>query len=296
MKQVVYKLGLLCSLGTAVLSYAQKGRVGINTEKPKASLHILEKRITNENRASAQGVIFPHITTAQRNDFQNVEKGTMIFNTDKQCLEIYAGTTGQWYCVHQGPSSNSGSTGGSNTDGYNPEIAGIIVQKIAYAGNYTSGVELNDNNIVTIKLYNPKSTAYTNIDLSNALTLINGIDNIRVKPGQNTSVSIPPRQSVEIRYTLTGIPISNNPIQYLWNMRDDGVYSIKDVEENPSDKIIRYLVSNSNGKEIGYGFATRDFNTHCNRLKALYPNRNIMIGIGRDSFILQLEEILHVCH
>lgn len=40
MKQTLYKLGMVCTLGITVLGYAQQGKVGINTETPTRTLDV----------------------------------------------------------------------------------------------------------------------------------------------------------------------------------------------------------------------------------------------------------------
>ncbi|MCK0203583.1 hypothetical protein MWN41_11215, partial [Ornithobacterium rhinotracheale] len=76
----------------SVSLYAQQeaeGRVGIGTSSPKATLDILENASLPE--AQAQGVTFPNFSTDERAKFRDVKVGTMIFNTTKQCLEMYYG-------------------------------------------------------------------------------------------------------------------------------------------------------------------------------------------------------------
>lgn len=89
---------LLLSVG--MLSFAQssderKGRVGINTENPKASLEISRMDITAQNETYPQGVIFPHISTAERNKFDTtkLKAGTMIYNTTTNYVDVWTGST-----------------------------------------------------------------------------------------------------------------------------------------------------------------------------------------------------------
>lgn len=80
------------------------GRVGVNTEQPKATLHISEKDLdVLANSANytqkAQGVLFPQFTTEQRNKFTRVSYGTMIYNSDEDCIEVYKRNTESWVCL-----------------------------------------------------------------------------------------------------------------------------------------------------------------------------------------------------
>lgn len=72
-------------------------RVGINTELPQATLDVREIPIADMPEGKPQGVIFPSFTTEERNTFQNVKSGTMIYNTTLNCVEYYNGTV--WKCM-----------------------------------------------------------------------------------------------------------------------------------------------------------------------------------------------------
>lgn len=75
------------------------GRVGINTAEPKATLDIREISLDQLPAGQSQGVLFPSFTSEERDKFQSVEEGTMIFNTTLKCLEIYKGSELKWQCV-----------------------------------------------------------------------------------------------------------------------------------------------------------------------------------------------------
>ncbi|MCO4305029.1 hypothetical protein NGQ54_10545, partial [Riemerella anatipestifer] len=77
---------LFCAM---FLPLALQAQVGINTNDPKATLEV--KKNTNLPNTQPQGVLFPKFSTAERSLFENVEPGTMIYNTDKRCVEIYQG-------------------------------------------------------------------------------------------------------------------------------------------------------------------------------------------------------------
>lgn len=71
------------------------GRVGINTETPRATLEISQLDLVPLHQP--QGVIFPKFTTEERAKFINITEGTMIYNLTEKCLEIYIG--GNWKCL-----------------------------------------------------------------------------------------------------------------------------------------------------------------------------------------------------
>lgn len=64
MKKTLISAMLL--VGIVATAQDARGRVGINNDAPKASLHI--GRHTGISANSPQGLILPHLTTAQRND------------------------------------------------------------------------------------------------------------------------------------------------------------------------------------------------------------------------------------
>lgn len=90
---------LLAFLGFALWAYGQyEKRMGINTAQPKATLEVAEVPIDENNKDKPQGVIFPHISTTERNTFTNVPEGTMIYNTTKNCIDWYDGAV--WKCTN----------------------------------------------------------------------------------------------------------------------------------------------------------------------------------------------------
>ncbi len=88
--------GLILNLGNAAHGLIVRyGLVGIGTDNPQA---ILDVSSTNS------GVLFPRMTTAQRNAISNPPEGLLIFNTETKQLEIYA--AGAWKA--SGGSSSGG--------------------------------------------------------------------------------------------------------------------------------------------------------------------------------------------
>ncbi|MDY3317672.1 FISUMP domain-containing protein [Riemerella anatipestifer] len=100
MKTTTTKLSVLAFLGLGLATgYGQDylGRVGINTNTPKATLDIAKKELSTLPSGQPQGVLLPRLTTQERNTFTNVERGTMMFNTDKNCIDWYNGS--YWACI-----------------------------------------------------------------------------------------------------------------------------------------------------------------------------------------------------
>ena len=88
------KLVFLALSLSGIVVDAQVGRVGINTDSPKATLHVVGK----QPAAQAEGIVFPHASQAEINTWQgmgNLEIGTTVYNTDQRCLETWNGI--KWY-------------------------------------------------------------------------------------------------------------------------------------------------------------------------------------------------------
>ncbi|WP_026315586.1 FISUMP domain-containing protein [Riemerella columbina] len=94
------KKNLFLAMVLPMAIHAQyNGRVGINTSTPDATLQVSRNDDLPETRP--QGVTFPNFSTEERSKFQNVSKGMLIYNTDKNCIEMYMGYIGgihQWTC------------------------------------------------------------------------------------------------------------------------------------------------------------------------------------------------------
>ena len=95
---------LLVALAFSTLtSFAQVG-IGTTSPNPNAALEL---------ESSSQGMLFPRMTTTQRNVINAPAEGLTIFNTTDDCLQTYTGT---WDCVTspylttQVASDNSGGT------------------------------------------------------------------------------------------------------------------------------------------------------------------------------------------
>lgn len=66
-------------------------QIGIGTEKPHAKAIL-------DIQSTSQGVLFPTLTTAQRNAITNPPNGLHIFNADEKCLNYYDATSQIWNC------------------------------------------------------------------------------------------------------------------------------------------------------------------------------------------------------
>ena len=194
-------LVLMSILASAQTEY--DGRVGINTETPKASLEIA--RHTGLPETSVQGVLFPQLTTEQRDKFTktDVAEGTMIFNLTKRCLEIF--TQNDWNCVSKGSSTPLGVS--------------MQVMGAGWEGVFQQGVDIpagSGTHKVKFLIINNGATAWTG-DLSSALTITNTpaplpggapgpTGTVDVDGSQNSNVTVAPGTSEVVTYTLKGKP------------------------------------------------------------------------------------------
>ena len=69
--------------------YAQNIGIGTANPNPKAVLDV---------KATDKGILFPRLTTAQRNGITNPPNGLHIFNTDDRCLNYYDSLYSIWNC------------------------------------------------------------------------------------------------------------------------------------------------------------------------------------------------------
>ena len=100
-----------------VMVFAQsEGKVGINTAEPKATLHVK----SSADMTKPQGIVLPYATTAEIDSWVGMLAGTMVYNTDTNCLETYNGT--EWV-------SNCGSNPTPPTPPTPPSIPSTITLK-----------------------------------------------------------------------------------------------------------------------------------------------------------------------
>ncbi|MDY3318941.1 FISUMP domain-containing protein [Riemerella anatipestifer] len=201
------KKTLLCAMFLPLVLNAQdyNGRVGINTKEPQATLDISKKELNTLPSGHTQGVLFPEFSTTERSTFTSPKKGTMIYNTDKNCVEIYQGVVSgvhQWTCM---PGSN--------------QTQSVAVKAAGFEGSYVGGVAFTSANKAKFKLEN---NSFGNISSAfhDAITVHNGSASISagncqwqklptggVAPCTSGSlISLNSGESAMLWYTLSGTP------------------------------------------------------------------------------------------
>ncbi|MRN15512.1 hypothetical protein D1000_01405 [Riemerella anatipestifer] len=155
---------LFCAM---FLPLALQAQVGINTNDPKATLEV--KKNTNLPNTQPQGVLFPKFTSEERLKFSGAaEVGTVIYNADKKCLEMYLGLDSdvhQWACLPDVGSSKAQS---------------VAVSPQGFEGSYIGGVAFSNNSQkVKFKLEN-NSFSSVNSSFADAVSIQNGTANISI--------------------------------------------------------------------------------------------------------------------
>ncbi|MGV4566983.1 hypothetical protein, partial [Ornithobacterium rhinotracheale] len=149
--------------------------------------------LSNLPSTQPQGVSFPNFSTEQRAKFENPKVGTMIFNTTKQCLEMYFGLKGgraHWDCIPNATSAQSQN---------------VAIVPAGFEGTYIAGIAMNSANKVKFELQNNGFSPISNVDFSSAVSISNK-GGVSVSSGQNSNVSLQAGAKTTLSYTLTGTP------------------------------------------------------------------------------------------
>jgi len=71
----------------AILNIPVISQVGVNTDGSEPN-----QAAMLDVKSTSQGLLFPRLSSAQRNAIQNPAIGLMIYNSDTKALEIFSGT------------------------------------------------------------------------------------------------------------------------------------------------------------------------------------------------------------
>ena len=216
MKRTLIILGAL-SVGTA---YSQSHKVGINTDNPRASLEV--SKAAGIAATEVQGLLLPQLTQAERNGMDRTKfvNGLQIYNTDKNCVDIWNGNN--WQCIDGTKQDNQGDTPSSPS-------AVLHITQLGFGGVYKVGDALTDDNTVTFKVKNTGSVASPTLNFSNKVTFTDssGTSPVTVKSGQHSSFVIGAGREVTLTYVLQGTPRAGNLTAKLTH---DGNYAQATVE------------------------------------------------------------------
>ena len=182
---------------SVALAYAQTQRVGINTTEPKATLDIAKG--TGLPTGQVEGVLFPRLTQAERNNMGQPQllSGLQIFNTDKNCIDIWFGS--YWVCSDGTQRDNHGDAPSSS--------ATIKLTQLGFSGDYVHMDNLNSTNTVTFVVENKTNADINSVNLSNAVTFTQAPgSNISLVSGQYTNVNLRKGKKTTLVYALEGTP------------------------------------------------------------------------------------------
>ena len=170
---------LVLVLLTSVLSFSQ---VGINTSNPDQSAIL-------DIESSDKGVLFPRMTSAERDAIANPANGLIIFNTDDNKLQFNIGTSTApiWTSVNNNPSVSTDAgnqlTSGSDNGVYLGRTTHFGKFRITGTGNIAiSGLPFKPSQVkftahANVEIYNLDSDNGTNNNdsgISNAFGSMNG--------------------------------------------------------------------------------------------------------------------------
>lgn len=238
MKKTLTILGMLSSLA---VSYAQEGRVGINTETPQATLDISASK--NVRETYAQGVIFPRFATEARAKFINVAEGTMIYNTTKKCLELFkgldSGGDNGWHCTESSV-ANGLSVRFTSFENNIPVIHSKANEKdiVAISYEYSKLYEYDKaNGVIRFTITNNSGVDILNRDFTNAVRVVYPIMEgdpegltLSARGFDTQNVSILNGESKTLEYRLEG---QRTNLKY-YNLHASEYYL---SSENPSEVV-----------------------------------------------------------
>ena len=105
---------------TANISYSQ---VGIGTSSPAGSSQL-------DVSSTTKGLLPPRMTTSQRDAISSPATGLQIYNTDNRAIEIFSGSTGEWFSFGRG----KGAVGSNTSIGVNTLFSNTTGQHNVAAG------------------------------------------------------------------------------------------------------------------------------------------------------------------
>lgn len=168
------------------------GQIGIGTTSPEMSTIL-------DVSSQEKGVLFPRMTTVQRNAISNPANGLIIFNLDEHCLQTNTGSSSSPVWVCEGNPSRVVNNCSAN----------------GFEGVYINGVALTSSNKFSITITNNSFTT-ADINFSTSDLVLSGISGISVSGVSITSVTLSSGSSQVIEYTLTGTPSSTGTLVGVW--------------------------------------------------------------------------------
>lgn len=187
---MIKNIFLSCSLLLCLqASYSQ---VGIGTTTPDNS-SILEVYSTNK------GVLFPRMTSAQRDAIVDPALGLIVYNLDENSLQVYSNSSSNSFWYNLG--SSAIVTNDCDVNGFN--------------GSYVNGVALSASNTFSLTITN-NSFSTTTIGFTTGDLVLSGVSGLSVNSVSPSSATINPGNSQVVEYSLTGTPGSIGTLTGVW--------------------------------------------------------------------------------
>ena len=185
---------LFCNLLFSVqILYSQ---IGIGTTIPEGSSVV-------DVFSTDKGLLFPRMTTVQRDAIVNPAKGLMIYNLDEDCLQINSGSpsSSAWSCIGEGNASMPIVISDCDINGFE--------------GIYVNGSVLTASNKFSVTIINTSFSSAT-IDFSTDDLVLSGFSGLTVNSVSTPSATIASGDSLRIEYILSGTLVGEGTLTGVW--------------------------------------------------------------------------------
>lgn len=180
-----------CLILNACDMYSQ---IGIGTTSPDLSsiVDISSKEL---------GLLIPRLNTMERDAIVDPATGLIIYNIDKQCIEINYGTKTSiyWECLED----------------FNSSIVKVDNSTSGFQGNYLKGNSLTASDKFSVTIVNNSFNSST-INFITGDLVLSEVSGITVSSVSPTSATITSGDSLVVEYTLTGTPEDIGTLTGIW--------------------------------------------------------------------------------
>ena len=171
-------------------------QIGIGTTIPEGSSVV-------DVFSTDKGLLFPRMTTVQRDAIVNPAKGLMIYNLDEDCLQINSGSpsSSAWSCIGEGNASMPIVISDCDINGFE--------------GIYVNGSVLTASNKFSVTIINTSFSSAT-IDFSTDDLVLSGFSGLTVNSVSTPSATIVSGDSLRIEYILSGTLVGEGTLTGVW--------------------------------------------------------------------------------
>ncbi|MDY3317124.1 hypothetical protein PG630_07375 [Riemerella anatipestifer] len=133
----------------------------------------------------------------------NQHSSVSIAGNTTQTLQYKLAGTSPWIGTLKASFTASPVSGTQTANQVFEQFANATSSNLTVNGTYVVGVGSNSSRTVKVTLQNNNNYALNNLDLSNALSISNGLG---INGSSNSSVTLPANQSLTLTYPVTGTP------------------------------------------------------------------------------------------